>query len=214
LAVALLVCAAGAQAQVETPITATSSGGRWSYNTGETVAPNQRAAIVEAGWPGITFGYTMGLSDTTDIGGRLDLLYGVENTTNTHFGLGLRVPYRMMLSRNGPMSVMAHVDPGIVLYTTSSATFGFQAPVGVSVGYALDERLRVEAGVDFPLALWVSPSVDVVFGPLMGGGAEYRVDKNLTVGVDLRFGPIFAPSFRDFGTSLGVRALVTAAYRL
>ena len=212
---ALLLIGAAARAQTagaDVPILGSSQ--RWSLNTGETVAQDRNAVSVEAGWPGISLGYTKGLSDTTDIGARFDLLYGVESTTTTQFGLGFRVPYRVVLSRSGATSILVHADPGVKLYTTSPATFALQVPVGVALGYGVSNNLRVEVGADLPVTLGLSPSADLVLAPMVGGGVEYRVDRDLTVGLDTRFGPVFVPTASGAGTRFGFRTLVTAAYRL
>jgi len=59
------------------------------------------------------------MGPSTDVGFRFDLIYGFENTTNSQFGIGFRVPLRFMIHRRDRISVLAHVDPGIKIYTTT-----------------------------------------------------------------------------------------------
>ena len=60
--------------------------GHWSVATGETVSPDRDAISFAMGWPGLTFGYTHGLSDRSDVGFKIDFLYAMENTNNSTFG--------------------------------------------------------------------------------------------------------------------------------
>ena len=99
---------------------------------------------VQAGWPNVNFGYTFNLSKTSDIGIRFGLLYGVEGTTYTQFGLGLWAPLRFQLIRGENFNLLFHVDPGVRLYfsgstcvagtnfcyDTSKTLFAFTFPVG------------------------------------------------------------------------------------
>jgi hypothetical protein len=195
--------------EMETPVSASQN---WSVFTGETVPRGQRAATVEAGWPGVSLGYKMGLSGASDIGASFDLLYGFESTSSSQFGLGLRFPYRVVFMRNGPISVLGHIDPGMKLYTTSSAIWQIQAPVGAQVGYAVSSVLRVEAGVEVPVALSVTPSANLFVPPLFGLGAEYRFDRELTFGVEGRLGPVFQTSGQS--TQFGFQILGSAAYHM
>ena len=152
------------------PVTAVTAGtpGHWSISTGETVSPSHDALAFELGWPGISAGYLHGLSENTDIGVKFDLLYGWENTTNSKFGLGLRVPLRMVVKRKDNLLVELHVEPGTRIYTNSASTdFFLRFPVGGTVGIQAAPEVRIAVGVD------------------------YLVDKNLIVGLNTRFGPQF-----------------------
>ena len=224
-AAVILGGALAARAQVAVDIPISPSIHQWSVDTGETVNPGHDLVSAEVGWPGLTLGYTHGLSDRTDIGLKFDLLYSIENTTNTHFGLGLRVPFRAVVARSGGTSVLVHADPGIKLYpsvsstddqgvTSSSSLFGFQLPVGAQVGFALAKNLRAEVGADLLTTLSVTGGSDLVLSPLFGAGLEYFVDRNLSLGLDTRFGPVFIPTANGAGTNLGFRTQLVAGYRL
>jgi hypothetical protein len=166
----------------------------------------------EFGWPSVSFGLTHGLSSRSDVGIKFDLLYGVEYTTNTQFGVGVRVPYRMMVLRRDKIGVLFHIDPGIKLYT-GPATFGFQWPVGVTIGYTATPEFNVAFGVELPMTLIVTPSpVDFVIGPLFGPAFEYHVDRELTIGLNTRFGPMFFTA--GGGAQFGFITQMLLAYRL
>ncbi len=114
----------------------TTPGGQYSLLGGTTVPSGTDVVSGEFGWPSATFGFTHGTGPSTDIGFKFDLIYGYENTTTSQFGIGFRVPLRFMVHRRDRISVLAHVDPGIKIYTTTPAIFGFQWPIGLTVGYA------------------------------------------------------------------------------
>ena len=194
---------ASAQARRTTDITAAPSG-RYSLLGGETVGTGTNVVSGEFGWPSITFGYTHGLNHNTDVGAKFDLLFGVEGDPNaSQFGIGFRVPYRMVALRSDRLAVLLHVDPGIKLFTYSPALFGFGFPVGVVAGYAAQRDLVIGFGVDLNMALYVTPSpVRFVISPMFGPAAEFRIDPRLTVGINTRFGPVIFTNnggYSDFG---------------
>src|SRR5919199_1488510 len=96
--VALLAATAAAPAfaQRSTAITAPV---RYSLLSGTTVPTGVDVISGEFGWPSATFGFTHGLSPTTDVGFKFDLIWGFENTTISQFGIGFRVPYRATVLR-------------------------------------------------------------------------------------------------------------------
>ncbi|TMA17123.1 MAG: hypothetical protein E6J86_01555 [Deltaproteobacteria bacterium] len=194
---------ATAQTRRSSDITAAPSG-RYSLLGGETVGTGTNVVSGEFGWPSITFGYTHGLNRDRDVGLKFDLLFGVEGDSNaSQFGIGFRVPYRVVALRSDRLSVLLHTDPGIKLFTTSPSLFGFGFPVGAVFGYAVQRDLTIAFGVDLNMALYVTPSpVRFVISPMFGPAAEFRIDPRLTVGINTRFGPVIFTNnggYSDFG---------------
>src|ERR671935_783179 len=150
LAVALPAAAQRRTTDISAPTT-----GRYSILGGETVGTGTNVVSGEFGWPSVTFGVTHGLSRDTDVGAKFDLLFGVEGATEaSQFGIGFRVPYRMVAMRSDRLSVLLHIDPGIKIFTTSPALFGFGFPVGAVFGYAVQRDLTIAFGVDLNMSLF------------------------------------------------------------
>jgi hypothetical protein len=179
-------------------------GGRWSYAAADTVGDGQSAIGGELGWPDVTLGFVYGVSHNIDVGAKLELAYGLEGTTNIHFGFGLRAPIRINFVKKDKLSVLAHVDPGIKMYTgtldsdVNRATgsyydkmfFGIQFPVGMAIAFSPTREWSVGLGVDVNLGLGLagvgSPSFAI--GPMAGPEVEYRIDDQIVVGLNTRFG--------------------------
>jgi hypothetical protein len=189
--------------------------GRYSLLGGETVGRDVNVVSGEFGWPSVTFGITHGLSRDTDVGAKFDLLFGVEGATETsQFGIGFRVPYRMVALRSDRLSVLLHVDPGIKLFTYSPAMFGIAFPVGATVGYAVNRDVTAAFGVDVNMTLYLSgPGSQPSFwvSPMFGPAVEFHVDPRLAVGINTRFGPVL-PS--TGGSSFGFVTQLMLAYRM
>jgi hypothetical protein len=189
-AVALLAVTAPAVAVAQ------SDGGRsgltgWSVVGTETVSG--RAVIdVQTGWPSTTFGYTFGMSPTSDVSLRMGMIYGDElvGAANYPFGLSFYAPMRFQLLKSKDFKLLFHVDPGLKLYTTSNANFGFQFPVGVVMGFPVQPNLEIGVGLDFNMALLVTGNFapQFVFGPAVGPYVEYHATPDLSVGLNTRFG--------------------------
>jgi hypothetical protein len=209
---AALLCAAAASPAFAQARTA--PGGHYSLLSGTTVPTGTDVVSGEFGWPSATFGFTHGMSPTRDVGFKFDLLFGFESTSNSQFGVGFRVPFRFMLHRRDRLSVLAHVDPGIKIYTTNPAFFGFQWPIGLTVGYAATPEFNVAFGFELPMTLEVAGigAAQMFLGPMFGPALEYHLDRQLTVGFNTRFGSIF--STRGGGGEFGFVTQALLAYRL
>ena len=219
LAAAALVCSAGtARAQVDTSVNYVgASDVDWSATAARTAGAGNNVLQVEAGWPGIDFAYLHGIDERSDLGVRAALVYGFEGTTNSAAGVQLQIPYRRMLTNGDTTNVTFHIDPGLTIYGNSNnggTLVGVGGPVGVVAGFRVDPRLTLDAGVDFPVLLSFTHPAGVLFGPQLGGGAEYAVDKNLAVTFRARFGPEFAVANGDTGNQFAFSSLIGLAYNM
>jgi hypothetical protein len=201
IAVSLLTASvAFAEAEVPTPpAPQRGAPGHWSIVTGETVSPERDAIAGEVGWPGLSFSYLHGTSDRSDVGIRFDLLYGYENTTNTAFGLGADVPFRLVVNRSSHVAVGLHADPGLRIYTR--------------IGVQATPELRLAATADVAMAFNWTHTTYFEIGPQFGLGAEYARDRNLLLGLDLKFGPQFV-TLSGTGGELAFTAQVVVGYRM
>lgn len=209
LAAAVLSCSLSARAQTAAP-----GAGHWSLVTGETVSPDRDALGFNFGWPGIGFTYLHGLSDSSDVGLKLDLLYGEENTNYSKVGFGLAVPLRLVVNRTGKVLIGLHVDPGVRLYSDSTQSdFFLRFPVGGIVGIQATPELRLAVTADLNMALQIPHNTFLEVGPQFGFAAEYYVDRNLLVGLDARFGPQFY-SYVNASTDFAFTTEIVVGYRL
>ena len=217
LAAAVALFAAGpalADADVDVPLAPLTTA-HWSVATGETVSPSHDALSFELGWPGVGVGYLHGLSDRADMGVKFDLLYGDEGTNNTRVGMGLRVPLRLVTHRRDKLSIELHIEPGLRFYGSrdfegSKFVIGF--PVGAMLGIQATPELRLAAAFDLTMGLVTTQGVHFEVGPQFGFAAEYFVDKQLLVGVDTRFGPLFFSGTTD--ALFAFRTQIVLGYRL
>jgi hypothetical protein len=210
-----LIAAPMAQAQVSRPFPG-SSRTDWSATQGRTVGADRNVVTGEAGWPGIAVQWLHGIDDLTDAGARIQFNYGFVNTTNSLTGVDLQVPVRRYLTRtsNG-LDVEGHILPGFTLYGNNGSTlFGLMAPVGLTAGYKIDPQLTVSVGADVPLVLSITNPFGFVFGPLVGAGGEFKIDRDLAVNAKVRIGPEFAFQTGGASSDLGFQGIVGVAYAL
>jgi len=191
----------------------------WSIIGGQTVSPGADVIYGEFGWPDVTLGYTHGMSHNFDLGARMKLIYGVEGTTSTQFGMAFDVPLRWTLIDRSRVSLMFHIDPGIRFYTTDPFSFGFQIlPFGLTFDVRPAYALRLGVGFDFQSDLFVSGANNPIysFGPQVGPFFEYLIDPHLSIGLDTRFGVNIAAASNGAGTDtrFAFRAQMLLAYRL
>jgi len=184
--------------------------------SGETNAPGVGFVYGKLGWPSIDVGYQYGVNEKFDAGVALSLLYGFEGTSSTQFGIGLNAPLRTTVLRREKISVQVIATPGLQFYTSSPAIFGLNFPVGAILGVQVTPELRVAVGADLNLKILFAGDgfgTHLLIGPAFGPAVEYYVDKNLSISLDTRFGPvIFTGNYA--GSSFGFRTQVGVAYRM
>ena len=212
---AVLSAAPMAQAQVSRRFPAALSDSNWSATQGRTVGTGRNVVTGEAGWPGLAVQWLHGLDPRTDVGLRFGFNYGFENTTASLVGVDLQVPVRRYLMRSGKFDIEAHAAPGFTFYGNhGEMLFGVGGPVGLVAAYQMDSRLTVSAGGDVPLLLSITHPFGFLFGPLVGAGAEYRIDKDLAVTGKVRIGPEFAFDSSGGSSDFAFQTLVGVAYAL
>jgi hypothetical protein len=220
-AAALLFFAGAGRAQVEqypgtasTIIPVGESG--WSATAGRTVGSGNSVIQTEAGWPGISFTFLHGADERTDWGARLNLNYKFLNTDTNLTGVDLQVPFRYRMTENGSgINVAFQASPGLTIYSNNgSALFGIGVPLGFVVGTQVSDSVTIEAGVDIPVLLSITNPFGIVFGPLIGVGGEYYVDRNLAVTARIRVGPEFSLNHNGSGSQVGVQTLLGVAYNM
>jgi hypothetical protein len=201
--------------------------GDWSV-VGSEINTGKPFEDVQAGWPNVNFGYTFNLGKTSDMGLRFGLLYGLEGTTSTQFGLGLWAPIRFQLSHSEKFNLVFHVDPGVRIYfagstcvaggyfcvDTSKTQFAFTFPVGLVGGFPVAHNLEIGGGLDLNLALNVTSPVNFVIGPWAGPYVEYHFDNpNIAIGLNTRFG-VMIPTATGSSAAFAFMVQAFAGYRL
>jgi len=201
--------------------------GDWSV-VGTEINTGKPFQDVQAGWPNVNFGYTFSLGKTSDMGIRFGLLYGVEGTTYTQFGLGLWAPLRFQMIKGEKFNLLFHVDPGVRIYfsgstcvagtsfcyDTSKTLFAFTFPVGVVGGFPVAHNLEIGGGLDLNLALNVTDPVNFVIGPWAGPYVEYHFDDpNIAIGLNTRFG-VMIPTAKNSSAAFAFMVQAFAGYRL
>ncbi|HVP68288.1 MAG TPA: hypothetical protein VMT17_13625 [Anaeromyxobacteraceae bacterium] len=195
--------------------------GDWSV-VGAEIDTGKPFEDVRFGWPDVDFGYTFNVSRSMDMGIRFGLLYGVEGTTYTSFGIDLYTPLRFALAETSDLKILFHVDPGLKLYTSGyghsstcyagnqpyactvtggPAQFGFMFPVGIVAGGSVAPGLEVGAGLDLNMTLFVTSPVNFVVEPMVGPYLEYHVPSSgLAIGINTRFG-VAIPTAAGYGSA-------------
>ena len=208
LLAALLATAARAQT------TPPGTPGHWSVATGETVSPERDAIAFLAGWPGASFAYLHGLSDRGDMGLKVDLLFARENTTDSAFGAGFDVPLRLVVNRSGMVAITLQGEPGLRIYTQNSQTdFMTRFPVGGVLGIQATPELRLGLSADLVMAVVWTHTQYLEIGPQFGIAGEDRADKNLSLGLQAKFGPQFY-SVSGSSTDFAFTIQVLVGYRM
>jgi len=195
-----------------------ASAANWSVIGAQTVGSGADVLYGEFGWPDVSLNYVHGMGHDFDLGGRMQLIYGIEGRTHTEFGMAFAVPLRWTFYRHKNVSLLLHGDPGIRFYATDPALFALQLiPFGVNFEVQPTRDIKVGMGMDFTSHLFVSGVGDGVlysFGPLFGPFVEYHFDPQVAVGIDTRFGVNVLTQDGNTNTEFAFRAQAVLAYRL
>jgi hypothetical protein len=203
----LTLCIAGAARAQTTPA-------HWTVDSGETVGAGANVLRGQVGFPGLWGDFIHGLDSTTDIGGRLQINYGVEGlTASTHFEMAAQFLARKKFIDTGKIQFAATFNPGLLFYTTGTTVFGITFPVEGQIGYPIDPKLVINGS--FGLPMWATfGDFGAFYLPIMfGAGVEYLIEPNIAITFKLRVGPTI--QFANGGSSSGftLNALFGVAYK-
>lgn len=207
---AVFALSLGSLASAQTPTT-----GHWTVDSAETVGAGNNVVRGQVGFPGLWADIIHGVDPTLEIGGRLQLNYGVEGLTDaTHFEMALNFLLRKQFVDNGKFKFAGTFNPGILFYTAfSTTTFGITFPVEGQFGIPIDPKVTLNAS--FGLPMWVTfGTASAFYLPIMfGGGVEYLLEPNVALTFKLRLGPTIAFANGNSASSFTLNALFGAAYK-
>ena len=193
----------------------TATTGHWTVDSAETVGAGNNVVRGQVGFPGLWADIIHGVDPTLEIGGRLQLNYGVEGLTDaTHFEMALNFLLRKQFVDNGKFKFAGTFNPGILFYTAfSTTTFGITFPVEGQFGIPIDPKVTLNAS--FGLPMWVTfGTFNAFYLPIMfGGGVEYLLEPNVALTFKLRLGPTIAFANGTSASSFTLNALFGAAYK-
>jgi hypothetical protein len=217
-AVVLSSVAFGQDSEVSAP---DGSSGKWSTVTGETVGEGNNVIHVQAGYPGLSGGWFHGMSEKFDLGARFTFNYGYESTTAIIPGLKPAMILKIGLMDNGKFNMALRFEPGVQLYFSSfggGVLFGINLPAYLDMGIRINNEFSVVLGADLPMSLNLTPGVVFNIPIKFGGGIEYKINPDMALTFNTRFGPfIAAGGFGGFGfggVAFAFDALFGLAFKL
>lgn len=126
-----------------------------------------------------------------------------------------QVPMRLALHETSSLNVGLKLEPGVGLFFGRPFTLGILANAGATVGFRIEERMVLGAGIDVPLMLWIPTEADVnpflSFPILLGPVFELHVMPPLALTLDFKMGPHINTTG---GTTLGLKLMAGVAFRL
>lgn len=220
-ALLVLAVAGAASAQTSQPVSARGGQG-WSLHSGQTVGAGNTVVGAQVGWPGISASLLHGATRELDVGVRLSpLLYGFEGRVRDQFlGLKLQAVVRLQFMDNGKLNLGAEFAPGPMFYfppERRDALIGLALPIALKAGLRVGSAILVNFGMDMPMFVIFDSgdrtSRSGFYLPILfGGGAEYFIDRNLSVNLNMKFGPSIATA-RRARDSFAMEILVGVGYR-
>ncbi|MGQ0504450.1 MAG: hypothetical protein ACT4TC_03955 [Myxococcaceae bacterium] len=195
-----VVCSARAFAQDEVVDEETAPRAAWSVQSGRTVGAGATVIQGQMGFPGISATLLHGLSRNVDIGGRFSFNYGFEGQTSIITpGLKFQFIARIGIVDKGRFNFGIRAEPGLYMYFISGLTgfpqrgagthVGLAMPIGLDFGIRVSDPLMVNLNFELPLVAQLTSPPYFAVPVLFGGGAEYKVDRNLALTFNTRFGP-------------------------
>jgi hypothetical protein len=168
-----------------------------------------------SGLPRVAYHYT--LDPSLSVGGMVsfDYAYWAPRLAFAPAVL-LQAPIRYSLVHNDSLTLGVRADPGIGLFfkgpKTASFTFGLLLNVSASVGFTLQNRMIVGAGVDVPMVLGASGDGAFFRFPILVGPIfEFHATPPLAMTFDFKIGPHLTTAG---DTVFGFRLMAGVAYRL
>ncbi len=187
VAAALVAAPAAAQViEISEPIIRSQG---WSTMAGQTVGESRTVLTGQAAFPGITAGLLRGVHSRVDVGARVSFNYGVEGSIRTIAPeLKLQAVGRALLYGSPRVNLGVEFAPGVLTVVQDPQVWALSLPVALTVGIPVGSALQLHAALECPL--WFDfEKLHLRVPVLAGGGAEYFLDRNLALTLNLRMGP-------------------------
>jgi len=214
---AVLVFLAGgvalAQGATTSAPAAATAAGQWTVDSGQTVGDGANVVRGQVGWPGIWLDYIHGIDSTFDIGGRFSFNYGFQgDVSNAPSGVGLvfQLLLRKQFVELAGFKLAGTFNPGFLVYfPTGGSVTGITFPIGAQMGSPIQDKLVLNASLEFPMYFTFGNASYFYFPILFGGGAEYLIQPDLAVTFKLALGPTISSV-----TSFTLETMIGIAYKL
>jgi hypothetical protein len=117
----------------------------FSVATGQTLEPGSDAVTLAGGWPGTSLTWQHGVSDRSDAGARVEVLYNGASVPGTAFtvGIGAAVPLRVGLASTAASWITLESAPGARTFISSPFNVFLRLPISLTFGGALSARGRI-----------------------------------------------------------------------
>jgi len=194
--------------------TTTTTTNHWTVDSAETVGSGANVVRGQVGFPGLWADIIHGVDPTTEIGGRLQINYGVEGLTDsTNFEMGFQFLARKQFVDTGKFKFAATFNPGLLFYTAGITVFGITFPIEGQFGIPIDPKFTLNAS--FGLPMWVTfGDAGAFYLPILfGAGLEYMLEQNIALTFKLRVGPTIAFANGGSASSFTLNALFGVAYK-
>ncbi len=198
VALSVLSAASAARAQeAGSPPVVSRAGQGWSLHSGQTVGAGNNVIGAQVGWPGLSATFLHGATREFDLGVRFTPLnWGFESRVrDTFLGIKIQGVARLQLIDRSKFNLGVEFAPGPLFYFPPgrrSSVTGMALPLKVAAGVRVGGAILLNFGMDMPMFVVFGRSqiYSGFYVPLLfGGGAEYFIDRNLSVNVNMKFGP-------------------------
>jgi hypothetical protein len=215
LQLVMLGCALTGTAHAQSRAPVRLGGEGLSLHAGRPLGNGNTTIFSQAGWPGISAGMLRGVTDQTDLGGKVAFNYGVEGiVTAVNLGFKGQGLLHVNLLNQGPFSLGFHFEPGVMTYFIEANTMvAVTLPVRMAMGFAFSSSLAGHFSAELPMYLTFGAGGGAVLPLLFGAGVEYFMGRSLGLSFLTKLGPSF--DLRENGqTDLAFEALLGVVYRI
>jgi hypothetical protein len=215
LQLVVLGCALTGTAHAQSHARVRLGGEGLSLHAGRPLGNDNTVVFIQGGWPGISAGMLRGVTDQTDLGGKVAFNYGVEGiVTAVNLGFKAQGMLHVNLLNQGPLSLGFHFEPGVMTYFIQANTMvAVTLPPRMALGFAFSNSLVAHFSTEMPLYLTFGAGGGAVLPLLFGAGVEYFMGRSLGLSLLTKLGPSF--DLRENGqTELAFEALLGLVYRM
>lgn len=220
LAVAVSVPAAAFAQDIDVSEPVVSRGGQgWSLYSGQTVGAGSDVLSAQVGWPALSVGFLHGATRNIDLGVKFTpLQYGYESRVRqVELGMKLQLVARLGLIQQSRFNLGLEFAPGPGIYydtpgPSHDTLVGLALPLRLAAGVPVGSAIMLNFGMDMPMFVRFGYLGGLYLPFLFGGGAEYFIDRKMSVSFNLKMGPsIFTPTGN---AEFAMDALIGLGYKL
>jgi len=182
----------------------------YTFQGGEPLSPGNKGLRIAVGFPEVEAAWVMGQTSQFDMAPKVGFFYGYGLSTG-RAGMKAGCDFRYRLMKRDHFNLSFFADPTLMFGSKDTFILSSGLP-GVRADYEVAPGTRIIGGLQLPIQFVHTDAFQIYIPVLLDAGMEAKMNDQLSLFVDVVFGPTMNTKGSD--TFLNLRAMVGLGWKI